>query len=239
LRVIVFGATGMVGQGVLRECVLDPEVETVLAVVRRPGSLGPELTGGKVRELVAENFYDFAGIENEFAGCDACFFCLGVSSVGMKEAEYRRVTYDLATAAARAVLRANEASGSASQQASESARQRAGGMTFIYVSGAGTDAKGGQMWARVKGETENALLGMGFRAAYMFRPGLIVPLHGIRSKTAVYQVTYTLLTPLLPMLLRMFPKHVTTTEQVGRAMLRVAKQGYPKAVLEAADIASA
>jgi uncharacterized protein YbjT (DUF2867 family) len=239
LRVIVFGATGMVGQGVLRECVLDPEVETVLAVVRRPGSLGPELTGGKVRELVAENFYDFAGIENEFAGCDACFFCLGVSSVGMKEAEYRRVTYDLATAAARAVLRANEASGSASQQASESARQRAGGMTFIYVSGAGTDAKGGQMWARVKGETEHALLQMGFKAAYMFRPGLIVPLHGIRSKTAVYRVTYTLLTPLLPLLLRAFPKHVTTTEQVGRAMLRVAKQGYPKAVLEAADIASA
>jgi uncharacterized protein YbjT (DUF2867 family) len=239
LRVIVFGATGMVGQGVLRESVLDPEVETVLAVVRRTGSLGPELTGGKVRELVAGNFYDFAGIENEFAGYDACFFCLGVSSVGMKEAEYRRVTYDLATAAARAVLRANEASGSASQQASESARQRAGGMTFIYVSGAGTDAKGGQMWARVKGETEHALLQMGFKAAYMFRPGLIVPLHGIRSKTAVYRVTYTLLTPLLPILLRVFPKHVTTTEQVGRAMLRVAKQGYPKAVLEAADIASA
>ena len=214
----------------------------MLAVVRRAGSLGPELTGGKVRELVAENFYDFAGIENEFAGYDACFFCLGVSSVGMKEAEYRRVTYDLATAAARAVLRANEASGSASQQVSESVDTQAGGpagMTFIYVSGAGTDAKGGQMWARVKGETENALLQMGFKAAYMFRPGLIVPLHGIRSKTAVHQVTYTLLTPLLPMLLRAFPKHVTTTEQVGRAMLRVAKQGYPKAVLEAADIASA
>jgi uncharacterized protein YbjT (DUF2867 family) len=209
----------MVGQGVLRESVLDPEVETVLAVVRRAGSLGPELTGGKVRELVAENFYDFVGIESEFAGYDACFFCLGVSSVGMKEAEYRRVTYDLATAAARRLVKVNP------------------GMTFVYVSGAGTDAKGGQMWARVKGETENALLEMRFKAAYMFRPGLIVPLHGIRSKTAVYQVTYTLLTPLLPMLLRTFPKHVTTTEQVGRAMLRVAKQGYPKAVLEAADIA--
>ena len=221
MRVILFGATGMVGQGVLRECVLDPGVETVLAVVRRAGSLGPGVADGKVRELAVESFYDFSEKENEFAGYDACFFCLGVSSVGMKEAEYRRVTSEITRAAALTLVTASP------------------GMTFVYVSGAGTDAKGRQMWARVKGETENALLGMGFKAAYMFRPGLIVPLHGIRSKTAVYQVTYTLLTPLLPMLLRMFPKHVTTTEQVGRAMLRVAKQGYPKAVLEAADIASA
>jgi uncharacterized protein YbjT (DUF2867 family) len=218
LRVILFGATGMVGQGVLRECVLDPEVEMVLAVVRRAGSLGPGVAGGKVRELVAENFYDFSGEENEFAGYDACFFCLGVSSVRMKEAEYRRVPYALTTAAARTLVKASP------------------GMTFVYVSGAGTDAKGRQMWARVKGETENALLGMGFKAAYMFRPGVIVPLHGIRSKTAVYRMAYALVTPLLPLLLRMFPKHVTTTEQMGRAMLRVARQGYPKAVLEAADI---
>jgi uncharacterized protein YbjT (DUF2867 family) len=122
--------------------------------------------------------------------------------------------------------------------AAAGAALRAGVGTFVYVSGAGTDANGRQMWARVKGETENALLGMGFKGAYMFRPGLIVPLHGIRSKTAVYQGLYTAMRPLLPLLLRWFPKQVTTTEQVGRAMLAVAQSGYPKHVLETADIAN-
>lgn len=202
-----------------RECVQDREVEAVLEVVRRAS--GPSLgrRSEKARELVVNDFYDFSGIEDAFAGYDACLFCLGVSSVGMKEAEYRRVTYDITMAAARAV-------------------RRAGVGTFVYVSGAGTDANGRAMWARVKGETENALLGMGFKAAYMFRPGLIVPIDGIRSKTGVYQGVYTAMRPVLPLLLRMFPKHVTTTEQLGRAMLAVAKRGYPKQVLEAADIAS-
>ena len=218
-RVILFGATGMVGQGVRRECVQDREVEAVLEVVRRAS--GPSLgrRSEKARELVVNNFYDFSGIEDAFAGYDACLFCLGVSSVGMKEAEYRRVTYDITMAAARAV-------------------RWAGVRTFVYVSGAGTDANGRSMWARVKGETENALLGMGFKAAYMFRPGLIVPIDGIRSKTGVYRTVYAALRPVLPLLLRAFPKQVTTTEQVGRAMLAVAKRGYPKQVLEAADIAS-
>jgi uncharacterized protein YbjT (DUF2867 family) len=224
LRVIIFGATGMVGQGVLRECVLDPQVEAVLSVVRRAS--GPSLgrRSEKVREIVTDNFYDFSRIEKEFAGYDACFFCLGVSSFRMKEAEYRRVTFDLTMTAARAVLRENPTTAS-------------GGMTFIYVSGAGTDAGSRSMWARVKGETENALLGMGFKAAYMFRPGAIVPLHGITSKTTLYRVTYTALKPFLPVLLRVFPKYVTT-EQVGRAMLCVAKHGYPKHVVEAVDIAA-
>jgi uncharacterized protein YbjT (DUF2867 family) len=209
----------MVGQGVRRECVLDREVEAVLEVVRR--ATGPSLgrRSEKVRELVANDFYDFSAVEDAFAGYDACLFCLGVSSVGMKEAEYRRVTVDITMATARAV-------------------RRAGVGTFVYVSGAGTDANGRAMWARVKGETENALLGMGFKAAYMFRPGLIVPMAGIRSKTAVYQAVYSALRPVLPLLLRMFPKHITTTEQVGRAMLEVAKRGYPKQVLETADLAS-
>jgi len=218
LRVILFGATGMVGQGVLRECVLDHDVEAVLSVVRRASEPSLGQRSEKVRELVTNDFYDFSAMESAFAGYDACFFCLGVSSVGMKEAEYRRVTVDITLAAARAVL-------------------AAGVGTFVYVSGAGTDANGRTMWARVKGETENALLGMGFKAAYMFRPGLIVPLHGIRSKTAVYQGVYTAMRPVLPLLLRMFPKQVTTTEQVGRAMLVMAKSGYPKQVLESADIA--
>jgi uncharacterized protein YbjT (DUF2867 family) len=209
----------MVGQGVRRECVQDREVEAVLEVVRRAS--GPSLgrRSEKARELVVNDFYDFSGIEDAFAGYDACLFCLGVSSVGMKEAEYRRVTYDITMAAARAV-------------------RWAGVRTFVYVSGAGTDANGRAMWARVKGETENALLGMGFKAAYMFRPGLIVPIDGIRSKTGVYRTVYAALRPVLPLLLRAFPKQVTTTEQVGRAMLAVAKRGYPKQVLEAADIAS-
>jgi uncharacterized protein YbjT (DUF2867 family) len=198
--------------------VLDRDVEAVLSVVRRAS--GPSLgrRSEKVQELVTNSFYDFSAVESAFAGYDACLFSLGVSSVGMKEAGYRRVTVDITLAAARAVL-------------------RAGVGTFVYVSGAGTNANGRQMWARVKGETENALLGMGFKAAYMFRPGLIVPMHGIRSKTAVYQGVYSAMRPVLPLLLRMFPKQVTTTEQVGRAMLAVAKSGYPKQVLEAADIA--
>jgi len=228
MRVILFGATGMVGQGVLRECLLDADVERVLAPLRKAGALAARVgdvdvaASGKLRELVVEDFYNFAGVEGEFAGYDACFFCLGVSSSGMKEAEYRRLTYDLTMAAASAVLKANPA-----------------GMTFVYVSGAGTDTKGRMMWARVKGETEDALLGMGFEAAYMFRPGGIVPMHGIRSKAAIYQAVYTALGPLLPLLLRMFPRQLTTTEQMGRAMLRVAKSGYAKRVLEPADIVNA
>ena len=214
----------MVGQGVLRECVLDPDVEAVVSVVRRETAPSLGRKSGKVREVVARDFYDYSKIEGNFVGYDACFFCLGVSSVGMKEAEYRRVTFDLTIAAARTLLRLNPTTAS-------------GGMTFIYVSGAGTNASGRSMWARVKGETENALLAMGFKAAYMFRPGGIVPLHGITSKTPLYRVLYSATKPVMPLLQRMFPKHVTTTEQVGRAMLAVAKHGYPKQVLESVDIA--
>jgi uncharacterized protein YbjT (DUF2867 family) len=222
--VIVFGGTGMVGQGVLRECVLDPDVESVVSVVRRETAPSLGRKSGKVREVVAADFYDYSKIEGNFVGFDACFFCLGVSAVGMKEAEYRRVTFDLTMAAARTLLRLNPTAAG-------------GGMTFLYVSGAGTNAGGRSMWARVKGETENALLTMGFKAAYMFRPAAIVPLHGITSKTEWYRVVYAAMKPALPMLLRWFPKYVTTTEQVGRAMLAVAKHGYPKQVLEAVDIA--
>lgn len=212
----MFGATGMVGQGVLRECLLDGEVESVVCVGRSAtGHYHPKLL-----EVEHSDFLDFSAIETQLEGFDACFFCLGVSSAGMSEENYERVTYGFTIATARALVKLNP------------------GMTFIYVSGAGTDstAGGSSTWARVKGKTENELLGLPFRAAYMFRPGLIVPLHGIRSKTRVYRVFYSLLGPLLPLLRRRFPKYVTTTEQIGRAMLKVAKQGWPERVLETSDI---
>ena len=216
MNVLLFGASGMVGQGVLRECLIDPDVERVLSIVRTP-------TGqrdAKLHELVHKDFLDFTGMESELSGYDACFFCLGVSSAGMKEEAYRRVTYDITLAAARALAKPNP------------------GMTLIYVSGLGTDSSehGRTMWARVKGKTENDLLRLPFKAAYMFRPGGIVPLYGVKSKTRLYQAFLTVFGPLMPLLYRLFPQYVTTTEQIGRAMLKVAKLGAPKAILETADI---
>ena len=205
----------MVGQGVLRECVADSRVESVLAVLRRPSGLA----GGKVEELVHPDFFDFTSIAPRLTGWDACFFCLGVSSAGMTEADYRRVTYDVTLAAATVLSRANPS------------------MTFIYVSGAGTDSteRGRAMWARVKGATENALLALPLSAC-MFRPAIIVPLHGAVSKTRSYRIFYAAFAPLLPAIRVLFPASVTTTEEIGRAMLEVAAQGAPKSVLESRDI---
>ena len=216
MKVILFGATGMVGQGVLRECLLDPDVQTILSV-------GRSATGQqhqKLRELVHQDFLDFSAIESELSGFDACFFCLGVTSVGMTEDRYQHITYGFTIAAAETLARLNP------------------GMAFIYVSGMGTDSseRGRSMWARVKGKTENALLRLPFKAAYMFRPAAIVALHGIRSKTRLYNVFYVVLGPLLPLMKKFLPKYVTTTEQVGRAMIKIAKQGFPKPVLENSDI---
>ncbi len=216
MKVILFGATGMVGQGVLRECLLDPAVDSVLAVGRSPtGQRHP-----KLRELLHDNFFDFSAIESELTGYDACFFCLGVSSVGMDEERYRHLTYDLTLSAAVTLARLNP------------------GMVFVYVSGRGTDAseRGSLMWARIKGRTENDLLKLPFRAAYMFRPAGIQPLHGIRSKTGWVQAIYVAAAPLLSLLHRLAPAYMTTTEQVGRAMIKVAREGYPKPVLESEDI---
>ncbi len=210
MKVILFGATGMVGQGVLRECLLAPDVEQVLAVGRSStGQAHP-----KLREVIHSNLMSLAPIEPELRGYDACFFCLGVSSAGKSEAEYARLTYDLTLAVAEAVARLNPKS------------------VFIYVSGAGTDSseKGGSMWARVKGKTENALLRLPFSSAYMFRPGLIQPLHGIRSKTRIYQLLYSLFAPLMPLLRAALPDQVTTTEQVGKAMLEAVRQAPPERV---------
>jgi uncharacterized protein YbjT (DUF2867 family) len=216
MNVILFGATGMVGQGVLRQCLMDPDVYEILSIVRAPsGQQHP-----KLRELIHADFFDYSNIEPELTGFDACFFSLGVSSAGMDESKYTHLTYDLTLGAATTLAKLNPQ------------------MTFLYVSGAGTDSteRGRSMWARVKGKTENDLLKLPFRAAYMFRPGFIQPLHGIRSKTKLYQTIYTILNPILPLFKSSFPQFVTTTEQLGRAMLQVAKHGYPKPILESKDI---
>jgi len=208
----------MVGQGVLRECLLDPEVERVLVIGRRATGQEHE----KLHEIVLSDLFELSAMEGRLSGYDACFFCLGVSAVGMKEESYRRVTYDLTISVARILARLNP------------------GMTFIYVSGANTDSteRGRMMWARVKGKTENALLQVPFKAVYMFRPGYIQPLHGVRTKTKWYGAVYAMMGPLYPVWKLLFPKYVTTTECVGRAMLNVAKQGAPKSVLENQDINS-
>jgi uncharacterized protein YbjT (DUF2867 family) len=216
VKVILFGAPGMVGQGVLRECLIDPDVEGVLAIGRSP-------TGqrhAKLREIVHDNFMDYSAIQSELTGYDACFFCLGVSSVGMDAERYRHLTYDLTMAAATTLAKLNP------------------GMVFIYVTGRSTDSteQGPMMWARVKGKTENDLLKLPFKAAYMFRPAGIQPLHGVTSRTGWIQAIYVVTAPLLSLLARTSPKFMTTTEQVGRAMIKVARDGYPKPVLESEDI---
>ena len=216
MRVIVFGATGMVGQGVLRACLASGEVDSVRVVGRSASGVAAP----KLQELVHPDLYDYRGVMGELTGYEACFFCLGVSAAGMTEAAYHQVTYDLTLAAARALLAVNP------------------DMTYCYVSGAGTDAteKGRTMWARVKGKTENALATLGFRRAYMFRPGYIQPLGGIQSKTASYRMIYAVMGPLYPVWKTLFPSYVTTTENLGLAMIRVALTGFDKRVLENRDI---
>ena len=216
MKVLIFGATGMVGQGVLRECLLDPGVQLVQTVVRSSTAA----QHAKLREIVHQDLFHYGAIASNLSGFDACFFCLGVTSSGMSEPDYKRVTYGITVAAAETLSKLNPR------------------MTFVYVSGAGTDSseRGRIMWARAKGKTENALLKLPFAAAYMFRPGIIQPLYGVKSKTQLYRVFYALGKPLLPLLRMAFPSYVLTTEQIGRAMLSVAKQGYPRHILETGDI---
>jgi uncharacterized protein YbjT (DUF2867 family) len=216
MKVILFGASGMVGQGALRECLLDPDVEAVLAVGRSAsGQRHP-----KLKELLQEDVGDLSMLEHELKRYDACLFCLGVSAAGMSEEEYRRVTYDLTLRVAQTLERLNPK------------------MTFVYVSGGGTDSteKGFTMWARVKGATENALLAMPFARAYMLRPGFIQPQHGAASKTRSSRAMYAVLGPAYPALKRLFPSYVTTTEELGVAMLHLLKRGFEQRVLENRDI---
>lgn len=216
MNILLFGATGMVGQGVLRECLLDPKVDAVTTVVR--ATTKPQ--DAKIREILLPDFSAVETIADQVRGCDACLYCAGVSVAGLTEEQYSQVNYDLPLKIATLLARVKPA------------------MTFIYVSGAGTDRseRGLFMWARVKGRTENALLRLPFKAAYMFRPGLIQPLHGIQSKTAWYRMFYAMTAPIYPLLLRLMPGLITTTEQLGRAMLLVAQRGWKNPIVESADI---
>ena len=216
MNVIIFGATGMVGRGVLIECLRDPAVNSVLCIGRSP----LRDRHAKLRSIVVPDPGNLSTIAGNLTGYDACFFCLGVSAAGMSESNYRRLTFDLTLGAARTLADLDP------------------GMTFIYVSGAGTDSTehGRVMWARVKGATENALLKLPFKAAYMFRPGAIQPLHGVTSRTRLYRIIYAVTDPLWPILRRLFPNQVSSTERIGQAMLAAASKGAPKPILEPPDI---
>lgn len=216
MMVLIFGATGMVGLGVLRECLLAPDVDLVRTICR-------SATGqrwGKLDEVVLPDLFDLDAVEDQLTGFDACFFCLGVSSGGMDEQTYTHVTYDLTLAVATRLARLNP------------------GMTFAYVSGAGTDSSesGRTMWARVKGRTENALKALPFKSVYLFRPGVIEPLSGITSKTRSYRLAYALLKPVFPLVRLLAPNAIVSTESMGLAMLAVARRGTSQTILDPRQI---
>jgi uncharacterized protein YbjT (DUF2867 family) len=211
MKVILFGATGMVGQGVLRECLLDADVESVLVI----GRSDTGKTHPKLRELIRENMFDFDVQKSDLTGYDVCFFCLGISSAGMNEASYTRITFDLTMGWATLLAEVNPA------------------MTFLYVSGAGTGGK--SMWAQVKGRVENALLEL-FPSAYMIRLAALRPIHGETSKTRWARILYALFRPLWPVIKLIAPGAMITTEELGRAMLRVARDRAPKRILENRDL---
>lgn len=218
MKVLIFGATGMVGQGVLRECLAAPDVAVVQTIGRTPtGQQHP-----KLRELVHADMAHYDKVEAELQDIDACFFCLGVSSTKMSESDYTHVTHEITLAAAETLVRLNPR------------------MVFIYLSGAGADQSGQSktMWERVRGGTEKALLALPFKAVYIFRPGMIQPLDGIQSKTASYRIFYSLIKPLLPALRKLLPKEIVSTRQMGQAMLNAVRRLPAKRVLERADIAA-
>jgi len=212
INAIITGTTGMVGEGVLHECLNHPDVESVLVINRRSCNV----RHSKLTEIIHNNFYDLTGIENQLAGYNACFFCLGTTSVGKSEELYYKITFELTKTFADTLVRLNPA------------------MTFCYISGTGTDSseKGRLMWARVKGKTENYILNLGFKDAYMFRPGLILPTKGLKNTLTPYKI----FAPLLPIMNLLFPKQVCSLKEIGLAMINAASIRYEKKVLEVKDI---
>jgi uncharacterized protein YbjT (DUF2867 family) len=212
IKAIITGATGMVGEGVLHECLLHPNVESVLVINRKPCEVKHE----KLKEIIHKDLLDLSSIEDQLTGYNGCYFCAGVSSVGKKENEYKRITYDLTISFANTLVKLNP------------------GMTFCYVSGVGTDSteKGKSMWARVKGKTENDLLELPFKAAYMFRPGYIQPTKGLRNTYNMYKVA----APFYLLWKLIFSKFVTTLREIGLAMINVTLYGSSKQILECRDI---
>ena len=211
IKVIITGATGMVGEGVLMECLSHPDVAQVLVINRKPAGVSHP----KLREIIHMDFFDLANNEPQLLGYDACFFCLGVSSVGMSQEEYRHITYDLTLNVARTLAKCNA------------------DLTFCYVTGAGTDSseRGRTAWARVKGATENALMRL-FKRSYMFRPGFMKATPGQKNVKSYY----TWLAWLYPLGRRLYPAGFCTLQEVARAMINAACQGYPKKILEVGDI---
>lgn len=221
MRVILFGATGMVGGGALIECLEDARVSSVLVVGR--SSTG--IKHAKLEELLHDNFLDFSAIESRFASYDACFYCVGVSAVGISDEKYVRLTYDFAVAAADALARANAA------------------MTFCFISAAGAETSGNSrlLWVRTKGRAEVAVSALAFSAVYVLRPGFIRPMKGVRSRTTAYQIIYTATGPIIPLLQRLFPNSITTTVNIGRALIELAnpqsaKRGATRRTLTSAEI---
>ncbi|EOW9353375.1 epimerase [Vibrio cholerae] len=217
MNILIFGASGMVGQGALREALSAADVKQIFVIGRRQLTS----TDKRLTQIICEDFTQLPQSIEHLPKIDACFFCLGQSSSGMNEQQYRAVTYDLTLSAAHALVQNNT------------------NMTFIYVSGTGTDRseQGKIMWARVKGSTENALLSCGFSAVYLFRPAVIIPLDKIRSRTVSYRIFYQIMTPLFPLLMRLFPTYILTTRDIGQAMLNAVRDGYYKPILEVKDIA--
>ncbi len=211
MRVIITGTTGMVGEGVLLECLDRPEITEVLSVSRKPTGLAH----ARLREYLVADFLSLKENDEKLAGYDACFFCAGVSSVGMKEDEYRRITYDTTMAFARA-LNPNPS------------------MSFVYVSGGGTDSseKGRMAWARIKGKTENDLFKLPFKQAFGFRLGFLIP-HPAQKHVLKY---YGYIRWLVPLLKIMLPNIISSTRQLARAMIYVSRNGYRSNVIYVKDI---